>query len=430
MHFLFLGPKVKTEMAESKDELRQQSKNLVLQYVKNNKLGEYQPPPDFKPDFEYIFTEHQFEKEELAALVKKFKLNLFEELYEVSEYLSNEEIIYLLENDAISIEDIISWMDGLAVNCFVGEALGEMVEYFLKKDYEITIKWIAALVYEGGHDELIEQIKKKYTTFTFDDIYGARDADSINTYSDNDAIKRFYVAVHEHFPDPDFEDPFADPYEHFERVSTDHVNDHLCQRYFYDDEEDKLSVVVGFGENRREIPMGGCKEMLKRDLSDLIEEYQREVKEYDVLNAKVSEGFDEMDEVNDDDTIKGEKKLYRKEDIWKCSLRDDLYERNDQANVVSKLYYVISMKSPNDDTEAEATDVSEQEEDDDTETEAIDVSEQEEDDDTETEATDVSEQEEDDEHDGMSPPPEKKSRRDAAIEPEMVQSDPADGAKQ
>lgn len=55
------------QLAESKKRQRKNDDNLILNFA-NDK---YQLPPEFKPNFEYIFTKHQFETEKLALLVKK-----------------------------------------------------------------------------------------------------------------------------------------------------------------------------------------------------------------------------------------------------------------------------------------------------------------------------------------------------------------------
>lgn len=125
---------------------------------------------------------------------------------------------------------------------------------------------------------LIERIKGKYT-FAFDKIYEAKTSRyEFNEYRNR---KNVYVQVHKHFPDPNFEDPFGDPYK---AVSTKHVSDHLCQRYFYydddtdDDEKDELWIKL---HDDREISLGSCKQMLKKDLSTLIEEYGAAIKDYE-----------------------------------------------------------------------------------------------------------------------------------------------------
>lgn len=154
----------------------------------------------------------------------------------------------------------------------------------------------------------------------------------------------------------------ADPYEKFKCVSTELVRDHLQQEYFYEDEKDQLSIVVGYGHKRRIIEMGGCEELLDKDVEELKADYEREIEVYEKLNDTVSEGFAQMEEVNDRDDLDRENKAYYKEDIWKGSLRDDLSERNAQANIVSKIYFSIWLKSKSE-TETEGNVEAEKEED-------------------------------------------------------------------
>lgn len=194
-------------------EIEQECDNFVLNYVKTNKLDEYQLRPDCKLDFSYIFSDRfDLEKEELLAIVKKFDIDILSaDLYDCHERFLNggEKIIYLLENGALSVESdsFLSWMDNLTYR-IDATIINDMVEYFLDKDYEIKPNWVAAVashIFE--RDEVIERIKEKYT-FTFDEIYEA----GYECHLENPDRREFYRNIHKHFPNPDFPDPnFPDP---------------------------------------------------------------------------------------------------------------------------------------------------------------------------------------------------------------------------
>lgn len=164
-------------------------------------------------------------------------------------------------------------------------------------------------------------------------VYKACDRYYFNTYTNKDAIDEFYVAVHAHFLNPNFKDPFADPYEDFKYVSTTNVRDYLHQRYFYDDEDDELFILADDdyddddNENEREISLGHCKEMLQRDLHDLINEYKQTIIVYDKCEAEVSKGIEEMDEVDFEDGLLRTQKAYRKDDIYH-GFKDDIADQN------------------------------------------------------------------------------------------------------
>lgn len=311
---------------------RQMDDDFVLCYVNANKLDEYQPSSDQEPDIKYILSNYEFEREELLQFVKKFKAEFIDsfdsENFEECPF-EPADLAYLAENGALTNEDLAYFQD-----CFVGyEDDGSMLLYLLDRDYQIKPEWVANVI---DNDELVERVKQKHT-FTFREIYETAEPD------DEDEHNRFYVQVHRHFPNPNFKDPFADPYEDFKTVKTEHVKDHLNSRYFYNSEEDKLSIVVGGDENEREIPLGGCAEMCKRSLEVLVKEYEVAARIYDKLNERVSDLFDkreaELDEAYNQDK-REEIFDYYHDEIW----GEALPIRNEQANIVSKLYFVISLK--------------------------------------------------------------------------------------
>ncbi|XP_055326873.1 uncharacterized protein LOC129580453 [Sitodiplosis mosellana] len=186
----------------------------------------------------------------------------------------------------------------------------------------------------------MERIKEKYT-YTFDEVYKAREEDS---FFDSRARDEFYVQVHKHFPDPDFEDPFADPFIDFERVSTEHVHDHLQNRYFYDEEDDDLSIVIGWGDERQDISLGSCEGLLNMNLQDLIERYNKATAEYDKANDTVSELFKKREEELDAASTEKEREDIRDHYYYEIYKDGALSERNHIANEVSKLYFVIAQK--------------------------------------------------------------------------------------
>lgn len=315
---------------------RQMDDDFVLNYVKANKLDEYQPQPDYEPDFDYIIFNYRFEKDVLLPFVKAFKCEFLDTIMENYDDFGSAEIVHLAENGALSIEDVADFLDCVIYGMDSDDEWSVLFSYLVANDYDIQTRWVARVI---DNDEIIECIKEK-NTFTFDEIYEERD--NISIYND-EAMNRFYVAVHKHFPDPDFKDPFADPYDDFKCVQTNHVRDHLYSRYFYDSDADKLSIVVGNPDNEREISLGRCAEMLEKNLDYLIPRYEEEIKVYDELNAKVSALFDEREQELDRATKKNDR-----DNIFDV-YHDEIYgealpERNDQANIVSKLYFVISMK--------------------------------------------------------------------------------------
>lgn len=83
--------------------------------------------------------------------------------------------------------------------------------------------------------------------------------------------------------------------------------------------------------------------MMEKNLEDLIEEYEEATKIYDELNERVNNLFREREEKLDLAS-----KPHEIENILDF-LNDDIYndalpDRNQQANIVSMLYFVISMK--------------------------------------------------------------------------------------
>lgn len=319
-------------------EMNLKDDDMVLNYMKTNKLDEYQPEPGYEPDCDYIFCNYyNFTKEQLLAFVKRFKV---EDILtgRDNDCFTSEQIIYLLENEGVSIGDVAGFLDNMIWSLDDDEIMSELVAYFLEKDYEIKREWVAKVI---NDDALIDDIKKKYT-FTFDEIYEAREEDSICTIYDKRAWDKFYVQVHKHFEDPEFEDPFADPYIDFKCVLTEHVRDHLQNRYFYNEEKDELYIVLGQDDNRCKFSLGSCNEMLKRNLQDLISEYNEATEAYHIANDKISDLFSERDKELDDASE------IEKEGIFDY-YRDEIYgdavpTRNEIANDLSKLYFVIARK--------------------------------------------------------------------------------------
>lgn len=258
--------------------------------------------------------------------------------------LKDYDIIYLLDNGAVSEGDATDWIYSYVNNS------EKVIEYFLKKGFKIEPHWVARNINNG---DLIEHIKAK-CQFTFDEIYESREI-----YFDEDENNQFYVEVHKHFPDPDFEDPFeeVDPYEEFKHVSTEHVEDYLHNRYWYDEENDELFAIVGehfnnvrkstqkfFNDRQRKILLGKCKEMLKRDVQNLIDEYKKTIEAYENANDEVSNLFKELNEIRDNDVLTKSKREMELEGTYDEIYQAALPERNACANDVSQLYFAISHK--------------------------------------------------------------------------------------
>lgn len=320
---------------ELKEQRRLKCDELVFDYVNTNKLDEYEPDPDFELDIDYIIHHHKLNKDELLRFVQKFELNDILN-YGDQETFSCEKVVHLLENGALSVQDVVDYLDSMTY--WLGDSddpIFGLVSYFLDKGYEIKREWVAKVVTD---DALVERIKQKYT-FTYDDIYRARKQDSM---FDHEAWKRFRVQVHKHFPDPDFEDPFADPYADFECVSTEHVSDYLNNRYFYDDEDDQLFIVIR-SYPEREVFLGNCQDDLKLDLQTLIGQYNAAYEEYKKANAELNELFEQR-EVDLSAELTENQRLGVLDDYYHAIDKGTLLERNHWANEVSKLYFVIAQK--------------------------------------------------------------------------------------
>lgn len=326
----------KRKKEESEKLHKQRDDDLVMNYVKTDKLDEYQPDPDYEPDEYYIFNKfYDLNKEEMLKLVKKFDLEGILNGCDIDRFTCNE-IIYLLENDALTIEDVTSFLDSTTYSLGYDKISSELVTYFLDKDYEIKREWVAKVINDNA---LIERIKQKYT-YTFDEVYEARQEQS---FYDQRYWDEFYVQVHKHFPNPEFEDPFADPFIDFKCVATEHVQDYLHKRYFYNEDDEELSIVVGSGDNECDISLGGIKEMLERNLPYLIQEYNEAIEEYRKSCAEIDECFKEREkELNAALTENHKQNI--KDHYHDVLHKEYLSERNHMANVVSKLYFVIAQK--------------------------------------------------------------------------------------
>ncbi|XP_055320440.1 uncharacterized protein LOC129577444 [Sitodiplosis mosellana] len=323
---------------ELKKKQEERDEDLVLNYVKTNKLDEYQPEPDYKPNIDYIIA-CGLNIEEISRFVKKFDVkNILASIVAYFDFdaFTCEEITYLLENGAVRVEDVAWFLDFFSLSSSNHKILSELVAYFLDKGYKIEREWVAKAI---DDDALMERIKQKYT-YTFDEIYGALEVNPLDNQLDRD---EFYVQVHKHFPNPDFKDPFANPFIDFETILTEHVHDHLHNRYFYDEARDKLSIVVGYEPNRREISLGSCKEMLNMNLQDLIQQYNKATEGYDYTNDQLSKLFDKREQKLDYAKTKKEREDILEEYFYKID-KDALLERNYMANEVSKLYFVIAQK--------------------------------------------------------------------------------------
>lgn len=136
-------------------------------------------------------------------------------------------------------------------------------------------------------------------------------------------------------------------------VQSDHVVDYLHKEYLYDEKHDELFVYIYIDSKRRKISLGECKDMLEEDLEDLIIEYNAAIDEYKKAQENVSELFNEKNDIEDNIDERrsfGENRYdnYHMNSAW-CNVMDDIYKvalpyRNECANDVAKLYFVISKK--------------------------------------------------------------------------------------
>lgn len=286
---------------EEKVEIERKKKlfydDFVEKFIRTKKLNEYQSVE--KLDLDYIFKNYRkdIDDEQLLFFVRHGM-----EIGSQYEHLIDEkQTIFLLENDAVSEEDV----EGL-IRIDDGET--QIIEYFLKKSIAIKPQWVRELIF-WGNEHLIERIKETHN-FQFEDIFSERGdfVDTCMLFIRKDQ-QRFYDAVHAHFPDPNYIEP-----KKFDFVTTNHVDDYLHKRYCYDDEKDELSIVVGHDDY--EISLGRCKYLIENEnnLPELIAEYRDAIKGYVDANQEVSENS------------------------------DYLPSRNDWANIVAHTYFVIAQK--------------------------------------------------------------------------------------
>lgn len=338
---------------ELKELQHQKDDDLILNYVKTNKLDEFPSDPDYQPDHQYIYNNflHKLDNEELLRFAKKFGVSgIFDDDGEFEDFfdrITYNQIVHLLENDVVSVEDVADYISNMTDSYYPPDIMPELVTYFLDKDYEIKREWVAKLV--DRDDALIERIKQKHT-YTFDEIYGARDLSEFHQNADRD---EFYKQVHEHFPDPDYEEPFAN----YKLVKSKHVHDHLHHRYCYDKKNDELSILIKlYSRNEhREISLGKCKELFQKNLQELKMEYEKATKEYDEANQTVQDLFDEREAALDEDREEGRCHLTTLDDYYDKIYGEAIPDRNFWANKVSMLYFVISkMKTKSKNSAAEA----------------------------------------------------------------------------
>lgn len=314
--------KIKREIERKKKQFYD---NFMEKFVIPKKLNEYQS--DEELDFDYILRNH---RKKIGNDELLFFMKFGMEIREYDKLFSDEEVIFLLENDAVTPEEAASYI-------YISYEHKTLIEYFLNNGYDIQPQWVTDHIHD---DELIERIKEKHN-FTFAEIH------SQGLVWDNQSRKRFYMAVHKHFPDPDFKEEYPSPKD-FACVETKYVDDYLHSRYFYDEESDKLWIIVGYPE--RKILHEQCKKMIADDdLFELIGEYHDAITEYIEANKIVSETFDEIKHIRDaqgspryyDDERKVGDEAYLYENLYKEYLPD----RNYWANVVSRTYFVIAQKS-------------------------------------------------------------------------------------
>lgn len=340
----------------------------VVHFVIPKKLDEYKPDPDQEFDFQYIFEKHykHIGKEEVLYFVTQMGLDINE--FGFLE-IHGKHVVYLLEKNAITEQIAAEWLDNKSYSA--QEVIcEELFEYFLENDFTIKLEWVAWLI---ENDKLMELVKAKFE-FTFDEIYNAQREEQFDVFDrDNYHKFLFYERVHKHFPHSNYENPFADdeegesdPFEEeedlfdeYKSVSTEHVEDILHRRYWYDEEDDELSIVIENDRGNVSISIGKCKKMMDRDLQDLISEYRTAIDLYKEANEEVSKLFDKKEKIVEEINKElGEYSGYRGKEyrqdafylnskwggVMEHIYKDAIPERNDCANQVALLYFVISKK--------------------------------------------------------------------------------------
>lgn len=319
--------------ALKKQRQRELNDDFVLCYIKANKPADCRSQSGFKPDYRYIIKNFTFENEELLRLVKKFKSEFRDTLHYRSDHKFPFEwwsLFYLVEHNALSLEDVATLLDNLMYGSANVDFVLKILAFLLDNDYKIKPEWVANAINDNA---LMERIKAKHT-FTFDEIF---EASNWNPYSHDDERNALCAKIRRHFPD-------SGQYAHFKCVQTNLVRDHLKNWYFYDREMDELSMVVGIDAIEREIPLGHCAEMMQKSLYELIASYEKATRDYEELNEHIENLFQRRDAVLNREALSANERC----EMWK-NLDEEIQSaalsaRDQQEEIVSKLYFVISMR--------------------------------------------------------------------------------------
>ncbi|XP_031626808.1 uncharacterized protein LOC116343060 [Contarinia nasturtii] len=326
--------KAAAEKKERENDNRKNKKKtyaFVTDFLIPKKLDEFEPDPECLYDFNFIFRVYRWivEKDDLVFFIKRMKMH-FGDVYELIEA---DEVIYLLQNGAVSIDDASKWIDRIVTES------KPVIEYFLDNGIKIEPRWVARNITDN---RLIERIKIKHQ-FTFNEVYTSNYRSNCKTKKLSDFERDcFYVNVHHHFPNPDFVDPFKNPYEEYTHVTSQHVKDILNNRYWYNQKDDELFILVGekYGnKRRRHISLGTCKNFMNRDVKTLIDNYNSTIYDYEAAKEKVSKLFAQLETIKCDvERRKSGEYAWISAELFKGALP----ERNTYAADIAKLYFIIS----------------------------------------------------------------------------------------
>lgn len=187
---------------EKLEQLRQvELDDDIVLYAKAKVLDEYKPSVDYIPNFKDIFSYYRkLSNDDLVQPVRMFKTGFFKAISNAFRLQYGvDTLIYLVENNALSIDDVATFFDRQTVY-FTSEKRRkhDMISYFLDRGYAIKPKWVAFII---DNSELIHRIKKKYS-FTFNEIYeeSAYYFSREDLYFSTFSVECILEKVEEHFP--------------------------------------------------------------------------------------------------------------------------------------------------------------------------------------------------------------------------------------
>lgn len=324
----------KQKHEEERLAIKQATDDFVKLFVLPNHLDDYNG--EFQISFDHLFSTYRenITLEHLEFFITKLDLDIMKYSYA----FGSDNIISLFERNVITEKKLTDVISDNPLETY------DLIEYLLEHNYSIEADWVGILIRYGVDDELIESIKEKHN-FTFDEIFGA-----VRCWDDR-SEREFHKAVHKFFPDSDFEE--SEPESHtywqsypdsdsdsevgpdvseFVNVATYITNDYLHHKYHYDESEDQLWIMVRTGAK---FNIGKLCELNKLGLHTLLKKYKTAIDVYKFANERVQKLFNRLEFGH-----------YFDRDYLNEGLYDHAIPfRNDCANMVSKIYFVIAEKA-------------------------------------------------------------------------------------